>query len=176
MERIAEVYARALFEVAVEHGTLDAVRDQLGAFDDAISSNSDMKRFFFSPEFSTDEKVDGLRRSVTDASPELTNFLEALLERHRMPAIHRIRSRFDQMWDRERKILPVEITSAVELDEGTVSRIGEQIGQQTGEQVQVTSNVDPGIIGGIVVRVGNQILDASIRSRLEQLRRAVATA
>jgi len=176
MEQIAEVYSRALFEVAIENGSLDSVRDELGAFDDALTGNKDLKVFFTSPVFSTEEKKDGLRRSVTDASPEILNFLEALLERHRMPAIHRIRSRFDERWERERKILPVEVTSAVELDEKTVSQIGDRIGQQTGEQVQLTSNVDPEIIGGIVLRVGNQILDASIRTRLERLRRAVATA
>ena len=176
MEEIAEVYSRALFEVANETGSLDEVRDELGAFDDALLESPEMKEFFSSPEFSTQEKKDGLHKSVTGASSEIVNFLEALLERHRMPAIHRIRRRFDEMWERERRVLPVDITSAVDLDESTVSQIGDRIGQQTGEHVQLTSHVDPDIIGGIVVRVGNQILDASIRTRLEQLRRAVATA
>jgi len=176
MEQIAEVYARALFQVASEKGDLDSVREQLGVFDDALAQQGDLKAFFFSPQFSTDEKIDGLRRAVEGASPEVMNFLEALLERSRMPAIHRIRRRFDEMWERERKLLPVQITSAVELDSETVDQIGRRIGEQTGEQVQLTSQVDPEIIGGIVVRVGNQIIDASVRARLERLRRAVATA
>jgi len=176
VEQIAEVYSRALFQVALEKGSLDALRDELGTFDDALTENKDLKTFFTSPEFSTEEKKDGLHRSVTGASEEITNFLEALLERHRMAAIHRIRSRFDERWERERKVLAVEVTSAVELDPNTLSQIGERIGQQTGQHVQSTSQVDPEIIGGIVVRVGNQILDASIRTRLERLRRAVATA
>lgn len=176
MEQIAEVYARALFEVALEKGRLDEVRDQIAAFDDAVTANRDLKAFFFSPQFSTEEKIDGLRRSVEGASPEVQNFLEALLERSRMPAIHRIRARFDQMWESERDHLPVKITSAVELDDETANGIGRKIGEQTGKQVQLTRNVDPEIIGGIVVRVGNQILDASVRARLERLRRTVATA
>ena len=93
MEQIAEVYSRALFQVALEKGSLDALRDELGTFDDALTENKDLKTFFTSPEFSTEEKKDGLHRSVTGASEEITNFLEALLERHRMAAIHRIRSR-----------------------------------------------------------------------------------
>jgi len=176
MEQIAEVYARALFEVALEKGELDTVRDQLGAFDDAVTEHDHLRAFYFSPQFSTEEKIDGLRKSVDGASPEVMNFLEALLERSRMPAISRIRKRFDQMWERERRLLPVLITSAVELDSETVEQIGRRIGEQTGEQVQLTSQVDPEIIGGIVVRVGNQILDASVRARLERLRKAVATA
>lgn len=176
MEEIAEVYARSLFEVARERGTLDAVREQLAQFDDALGENRDLELFFFSPNFSTEEKIDGLRKAVDGADPAVANFLEALLERHRMPAIHRIRRRFQELWEQQMKILPVEITSATELDEATVSQIGERIGQQTGETVRLTSTVNPEILGGIIVRVGNQILDASIRARLERLRRTVAAA
>ncbi|MCX6389228.1 MAG: ATP synthase F1 subunit delta [Actinomycetes bacterium] len=176
MEQIAEVYARSLFEVALEHGTLDTVRDQLVEFDDALAANPDLGLFFFSPNFSTEEKISGLRSAIDGADPAVQNFLEALLERHRMPAIHRIRARFDRLWEQQMKVLPVEVTSAVELDEATVSQIGDRIGQQTGETVRLTSSVNPEILGGIIVRVGNQILDASIRARLERLRRTVATA
>jgi ATP synthase F1 delta subunit len=68
----------------------------------------------------------------------------------------------------------VRITSAVELDEATVANIGDRIGEQTGRKVQLSSSVEPDLLGGIVVRVGNSIIDASIRNRLEQLRRTVA--
>jgi F-type H+-transporting ATPase subunit delta len=176
MEEVAEVYARALFEVAKERGVLDPVHDQLDEFADAVASNRDMQMFFFSPYFSTDEKKDALGRAVTDADPSFTNFLEALLERHRMPALFRIRARYDQMWEEENKLLPVEVTSAVALDENLVESIGERIREQTGETVELSSRVDPDILGGVVLRVGNFILDASIRNRLEQLRKQVAQA
>jgi F-type H+-transporting ATPase subunit delta len=176
MEEVAEVYARALFEVAKERGVLDPVHDQLDEFADAVASNRDMQMFFFSPYFSTDEKKDALGRAVTDADPSFTNFLEALLERHRMPALFRIRVRYDQMWEEENKLLPVEVTSAVALDENLVESIGERIREQTGETVELSSRVDPDILGGVVLRVGNFILDASIRNRLEQLRKQVAQA
>jgi F-type H+-transporting ATPase subunit delta len=104
------------------------------------------------------------------------NFLEALIERHRMPAIFRIRADYDASWDDARHLLPVAVTSAVVLDEATVQNIGDRIGDQTGLEVQLSSNVDPDILGGIVLRVGNFILDASIRNRLNQLRKQVAQA
>ena len=91
-----------------------------------------------------------------------------------MPAIFRIRTRFDQMWDEDHKLLPVEVTTAVELGADTVREIGERVGKQTGRTVELSSHVDPDILGGIVLRVGNSILDASIRNRLEQLRKQVA--
>lgn len=176
MEEIGEVYSRALFEVAMEHDLLDAIREQLGQFADALSENRDLAVFFFSPYFSTQEKKDALHRAVSGAEPTFINFLEALVERHRMPALFRIRARFDHMWEEERKLLPVEITSAVELDESTVRSIGDRVGEQTGRTVELSSRVEPDILGGIVLRVGNFILDASIRSRLEQLRKQVAQA
>ncbi len=176
MEQIAQVYARALFEVAVEHKQLDEIHEQLGQFADALDQNRDAAQFFFSPYFSSDEKKDGLRRMVRGANSNFMNFLEALIERHRMPALFRIRAQFEELWDAEKRLMPVEVTSAVPLDEAIVKSIGQRVGEQTGNEIQLTSVVDPEILGGIVIRVGNFILDASIRNRLEQLRKQVAQA
>src|SRR5689334_12275466 len=123
MEEIAQVYSRALFDVAKERDVLNEVHEQLGQFADALNDNRDAAVFFFSPYFSTDEKIDGLKKMVSGADPAVMNFLEALIERHRMPAIFRIRGRFDELWDDENKLLPVEVTSAVELDDSTVKQI-----------------------------------------------------
>lgn len=176
MEEIAQVYSRALFAVAKEQGKLDLVREQLGQFAEALEGNRDLAVFFFSPYFSTEEKKDGLHRALDGADPVVMNFLETLLERHRMPVIFRVRQQFERLWDEENRLLPVAVTSAVELDEATVKSIGERIGEQTGRRVELTSTVDPGILGGIVLRVGNSILDASIKHRLDQLRKHVAQA
>jgi ATP synthase F1 delta subunit len=175
MEEIAAVYARSLFEVAQEQNKLDTIREQLGAFADALSENRELQVFFFSPYFSTTEKQDGLDRAVSDADPILVNFLKLLIENHRMPVIFRTRREFDRLWRQENKLLPVTVTSAVALDEATVKSIGDAIGKQTGQQVELTANVDPDVLGGLIVRVGNSILDASIRNRLENLRRSVAS-
>lgn len=174
MEEIADVYARSLFEVAKEHGKLDTVRDQLGQIADAVAGDRDLQTFFFSPYFSTAEKEDGLKKMLLDVDPTVLNFLELLVEKHRMPAIMRIRRVYDRMWERENKVLPVQITSAVQLDPQVVQHLGDTIGEQTGQRVELTADVQPDILGGIVLRVGNQILDASIRNRLEHLRRQVA--
>jgi F-type H+-transporting ATPase subunit delta len=176
MEEIATVYARSLFEVAKEHDKLDLVREQLGAFADALSETRELQVFFFSPYFSTQEKEDGLERAVTDADPVVLNFLKLLIEKHRMPVIFRIRAEYDRLWEQENQLLPVEITSAIELDEDIVKQLGDRISEQTGRKVELSSRVEPGILGGIVVQVGNSVLDASIRNRLEQLRRQVARA
>jgi F-type H+-transporting ATPase subunit delta len=176
MEEIAQVYARSLFEVASEQDKVDLVREQLGQFADALAESRELQTFFFSPYFSTEEKKDGLRRTVTDADEVVRNFLELLVENHRMPAVFRVRRAYDRLWQEANKLLPVQITSAIELDPSIAERIGDEIGRQTGRTVQLTSTIDPDVIGGIVLRVGNSILDASIRTRLENLRKQVARA
>lgn len=176
MEEIAQVYARALFEVAQEQDALDEIHEQLIQFAQALQDNRELMMFFFSPYFAADEKKEGLHRMLDGAKPAFMNFLEALIERHRMPAIFRIRERYEHLWDEEKQLLPVEVTSAVELDEATVRTIGDRVGEQTGRTVQLASHVDPSILGGIVLRVGNSVLDASIRNRLDQLRKQVAQA
>jgi F-type H+-transporting ATPase subunit delta len=176
MEEIATVYARSLFEVAKDQGKLDQIHDELDEFADALNGSRELQVFLFSPYFSTKEKSEGLGKAVTGADETFVNFLELLIEKHRMPAIFRVRSEFDAMWEEENKLLPVQITSAVQLDEATVKQVGDRISEQTGRQVELSARVEPDILGGIVVRVGNSILDASIRNRLENLRKQVARA
>jgi len=176
VEQAAEVYARALFEVASERGLLDTIREQLAQFADVLSTNHTLQTFFFSPYLSTDEKKDGLGRLIEGAEETFMSFLETLVERQRMPELFHIRTRFDELWDAEMKRLPVEVTSAVELDDAFVRDIGERIGTQTGNKIELTRVVDPDIVGGIVLRVGDFILDASIRNRLDQLRKQVGRA
>jgi F-type H+-transporting ATPase subunit delta len=176
MEEIARVYATALFEAAKEKGKLDSIREQLGAFVDALQENRELQLFFFSPYFSSAEKEDGLKKAVSEAEPELLNFLELLIEKHRMPIIFRMRRQYDALWNKENKRLGVVVTSAVELDPEIAKRIGSEIEEQTGNTVELQSKVDPDILGGLVVQVGNMVLDTSIRNRLEKLRKSVAQA
>ena len=174
MEEIAEVYGRSLFAVAQEHGKLDEIREQLGQFADALQDNRDLAIFFFSPYFSTLEKKEGLEKTVDGADPTLINFLELLIEKHRTPAVFRIRRYYDGLWERENKVLPVQISTATKLDDAIVKQIGDRISKDTGQRIELTADVDPDILGGIVLRVGNSILDASIRNRLDNLRKHVA--
>ena len=176
MEEIAEVYARALFEAAKDDGVLDRVHDELGQFVDALDEDRNLQVFLFSPYFSSEEKKQGVRRIVTDADERIVNFLELLAERHRMPVLFRIRRVFDALWAEENKLLAVTVTSATELDGGLVEDIGKRIEEQTGRRVELSSNVDPDVLGGLRVRVGNMVLDATVRNRLEQLRKQVAKA
>jgi F-type H+-transporting ATPase subunit delta len=176
MEEIATVYARSLFEVAQERNQLDLIRDQLGSFTDTLSEVHSLQVFFFSPYFSSEEKKAGLKKAVVGADPTLMSFLELLIEKHRMPVIFRARRQYDVMWEAVNRRLAVQVTSAMKLDDVVIKQIGDRIAAQTNRTVDLVTDVQPDIIGGIVIKAGNVVLDGSIRHRLEQLRKQVAKA
>lgn len=176
MADAARVYAEALFEVGRDKGKLDVLQQQLGQFADAVDRNRDLQVFLFSPYLSSIEKKQGIERAITGAEPELVNFLDLLVDKHRMTEVFRIRRELDELWKQENRRIDVTVTSAVELDPAVVEKIGQEVERQTGEKVDLSSTVDGEILGGIVLQVGNMVLDASIRNRLEKLRKSVARA
>jgi ATP synthase F1 delta subunit len=176
VEEIARVYAEALFESAQDRDKLDDVREQLNTFADAVDENRDLQAFLFSPYFSSDEKMKGLDTAVSGADDEFINFLGLLVEKHRMPAIFRIRAKFEELYAEATKRLEVNVTSAIELDKSVVKQVGEEIEKQTGRKVKLSATVDEDVLGGLVLRVGNVVLDASLRSKLEKMRREIARA
>jgi ATP synthase F1 delta subunit len=176
MEEIARVYSDALFGAANDAGKLDEVHEQLDSFTDAMNESNDMRVFFFSPYFSSADKREAIGAAVSGAEDELVNFLELLAEKHRMPAIFAIRNRFDELWAEAKKRLEVRVTSAVELDQGVIDKVGAEVERQTDREIDMTADVDPEILGGLVLRVGNMVLDASLRNKLERLRKEVASA
>lgn len=176
MADAARVYAEALFSAGEDKGKINELQEQLAEFADAVDGNRELQVFLFSPYLSSQDKKDGLARAVTGAEPEFVNFLELLVEKGRMPDVFRIRREYEELWKRANRRLDVTVTSAIELDPSVVGKIGEEVERQTGEKVELSSEVDDGILGGIVLRVGNMVLDASIRTRLEKLRKSVASA
>jgi F-type H+-transporting ATPase subunit delta len=176
LEDIGSVYADALFEVAKENDKLDEIREQLGQVVDAIDSNRELQVFFFSPYFTSAEKREAISKAFVGAEPELVNFLELVAEKHRMPAIFAARRIFEELWAAERKRLEVRLVSAVELDKKVIKKVGEEIERRTGREIDLEATVDDDILGGLVLRVGNMVWDASVRGRLERLRREVAQA
>jgi len=176
LEEIGRVYGDALFDVAKEAGNLDEIHEQLGQFADAVNESHDLQVFLFSPYFSSTEKREGIEKAVKGADDELMNFLALVAEKHRMPAISHMRRRFDVRWAEENKRLDVRLVSAVELDPKVVKSVGAEVERQTDRKIDLEAEVDPDILGGLVLRVGNMVLDASIRNKLERLRKEVAKA
>src|ERR1700730_10264435 len=148
MEELASVYSRALFESASEHDRVDEIKTHLGQFADALDADRELSIFFFSPYFSTQEKEDGLMRALEDAEALFVNFLRLLIEKHRMPVIFRIRREYERLWEQANQLLPVQVTSAVELDKSAIDAIGARIGERTGRRVELTTSGGPELLVG----------------------------
>ena len=146
MPEAARVYAEALFEAGKDKGKLDSLQQQLGQFADAVDRNRELQVFLFSPYLSSADKKEGLERAISGAEPELTNFLELLVEKHRMPEIFRIRREFDELWKQENRRLDVTVISAVELDPAVVEqdrRGGRTADRRGGRAVEPRRRRDP---------------------------------
>ena len=121
MEELARVYSEALFDAAKEQGKVDLIRDQLGAFADALEQHHELNTFFFSPSFSTREKQDGDRACARGGGRVLRQLLKVLIDNHRMPVIFRIERQYEVLWQEENRLLPVEIT-----ERGRARRVGRE--------------------------------------------------
>ena len=176
MEEIARTYARSLFQAAEDADKVDLLKTELEEFVAATESNSELSLFLFSPSFSVEEKRAGVKRIVSDASPLFVNFLDLLIEKYRTPLLPRIAAAYEKEWAEFHKLLNVTVTSAVPLSQETSDKIRQSVEAQTGRSVELTGKVDDSVVGGIVLQVGNRVLDASIRGNLERLRREVAAA
>ena len=178
MEEIAAVYARSLFEAALDAGRqLDVVRDQLGEFADALDADRELQVFFFSPYFSTQEKKDGLHTRGRRGGADLPQLPRAAAgeppHAGDLPHPARVRRASGRTTTSSCRSRSPRRSSSTRAP---CSSIGDRIAEQTGRKVELSSTVEPDILGGIVVRVGNQVLDASIRNRLDTLRKQVVRA
>jgi F-type H+-transporting ATPase subunit delta len=166
-----KIYANALFEAAKEKGRLEAVRDELHSFVDAADQVPELRELLLNPEVDSRQKVDALSALLAEADELTRNFLLLLAEKGRTPLLHEIVREFDALVGREEGILDVELTTAVELSEDEAQKLLGQIEQVSGRRLRASRRVDPGLIGGFVLSAGSYRADASVKGRLDGLRR-----
>ena len=164
-------YANALFEAAKERGRLDVARDQLREFVDAVDDVPELRELLLNPQLDAADKVDALGAILADADELVRNFLLLVAEKGRAAELQEIAREFESLVAAEEGVLDVELTTAVELSEDDARKLLDRIEQVSGRRLRATREVDPGLIGGFVLRAGSHRADASVRGRLERLRR-----
>src|SRR5262245_15632833 len=169
------MYARALLEAAKENDRLDTVREQLGDFVGSIREVPELRELLRNPQVAARTKVSILDSLLGDADELVRNFLLLVARRGRAAEIEEIDREFERLVAREEGRIEVEVTTAVELSEEEARDIVEQIEQAAGRRVEATRKVDPDLIGGIVLQAGSLRVDASVRGRLDRLRRDLVT-
>jgi F-type H+-transporting ATPase subunit delta len=171
MAVVQKTYATALFEAAKEKGRLDEVRDELRSFLESVDQIPELRELLLSPQVDPAQKIDALAAILADADELVRNFLLLVTEKGRATGLHEIAREFDALVAAEEGILDVELTTAVELSEDEAKRLLGQIEHVSGRRLRASRRVDPALIGGFVLQAGSHRADASVRGRLEGLRR-----
>ena len=169
------MYARALYEAAHDQGRVDVVRDQLAELAAALETTPELEAFLANPQLDPGAKASVLEEVTTGADPVVRNFLRVVASKGRAGQLRAIAEEFDAIVDREQGRLKVELTTAYELSEDEAKAIVSKIEQASGQTVEATRTVDPDLIGGMILQAGSLRVDASVRGRLDRLRRELVT-
>ncbi|CAA9527612.1 MAG: hypothetical protein AVDCRST_MAG79-645 [uncultured Thermoleophilia bacterium] len=169
----AAVYADALFAAAQEAGTLEQVGRDLDDLVGALVSSPELTRVLFNPAVAPEGKANVLRRLTDGADPLVTRTLLVLLENGRLGLIPDLQQAFGERYGVAAHKLDVQLTTAVAVDDAQAERLRAQLERSTGQTVTLQRIVDPAILGGVVLRVADLLVDASVRRRLEALRRTL---
>lgn len=169
------MYARALYEAALDQDRVDVARDQLGELAAAMETSPELGAFLANPQLDPGAKAGVLEEVTTGADPVIRNFVRLVASKGRAGQLRAIVDEFEAIVDEEQGRLKVELTTAYELDDEEAAAIVSRIEQASGRTVEATRAVDPSLIGGMILQAGSLRVDASVRGRLDRLRRELVT-
>ena len=175
-EQVARVYAQALFDAAREAGAVEQVRRELSDFVAALAASAPLRKVLADPQIETRAKTRVLAEVTRGGQQLLANTLQLMLDRGRFAAVPELNQAYDALAIVEEGVVEVEVISAAELSPETEKKIAARVQEATGRRVEMARRVDPDILGGLVLRIGDIIVDGSVKARIRQLRRRLATA
>ncbi|MTI83593.1 MAG: ATP synthase F1 subunit delta [Firmicutes bacterium] len=168
---VAGRYAEALYEIAVANEVVDKTEEELRAVVNLLEEEPDLKKVLYHPRITATQKKDVLKAVLEDKISQVAmNFLCLIVDRQREVYLASMLEVFVDYANRARNISDVEVTSAIELSKEDQKRLINVLGKVTGKEVRVSYSVDPSLIGGVVARIGDKVIDGSVKSRLESLR------
>jgi F-type H+-transporting ATPase subunit delta len=176
MSVVDRVYATALFEAARDRGRLEPVREELAQIVQAEAEVPELRELLRNPQLDPRARASALEDVLSGGEELLRNFLLVLADKGRTGSLEEIAREFERLIAEHEGVIHAELTTAVELSDQEAQALLRQIQEASGRKVEATRTVEPGLIGGIVLQVGSHRLDASVRGRLERLRRDLVTA
>jgi F-type H+-transporting ATPase subunit delta len=171
----ARRYAQAVFDLAKESGSLDQWLVDLKTLD-SFFSNPDTLTMLEDPKITRDAQnkvVDDLVSKVK-IQPLMGNFIKLLVQRGRLSSLPRIVEIYGEMYNREKGIVIADVTTAVPLDDAHKKEVADKLAKITGKTIQLRLHTDPTILGGMITRIGDELMDASVASQLAQLAERLA--
>jgi F-type H+-transporting ATPase subunit delta len=173
---VAERYARALFELGLESGQLAMLTDQLRTLANSYRDSAELKQVFTDPRVTEDEVqrlIDAIAKRLT-LSPLAKNTLMVLVQRRRINVLPDIVRRLVSLTDERTGVLRASVTSAVPLADAQAQRLSEELERLTGKRIVLERLTDPSLIAGLVTRIGDHVIDGSLRGRFEELERRLS--
>ena len=168
---IVEPYAQALMSLAQTHNLTDGFGEQIGSLVSLLENSEDLRDFIGNPVIKDEDKKAVLRQIVgDDANAYLLNFLLLLVDKRRIVFLEGICQKYLELLRQLKKTVLAEVISATELDKSQQDSVAKKVKAMTKAQaVELKTKIDPDLIGGVIVKVGSQVLDASIRGQLRRI-------
>uniref|UniRef100_A0A7C1F7K4 ATP synthase subunit delta n=1 Tax=Ammonifex degensii TaxID=42838 RepID=A0A7C1F7K4_9THEO len=171
---VAERYAGALFDIAQEKGLMDKIEQELREVLETLDASADFRRVFYHPQVPTSVKKEIVKEIFgARVEPYTLNFMNVLLDSRRELFFKDIVAEYTRLVNETRNVVEVKVTSAVEVPSASKDDLVEALAKVTGKEVRVDYQVKPEILGGLVIRIGNRVIDTSIVRQLERLKEQV---
>jgi F-type H+-transporting ATPase subunit delta len=169
---VARRYARALFGIGIDAGNFEALGHEIDELSSLLAGSPELRNALENPVFRPEEKRAVLEQILPRVTPtaEVRRFVLLLLERRRLVMLPAIARAYRDLADAHAGRVRAKVTSAEPLSPAALEGIRRALGQRTGKQVLVEAEVDPDLIGGVIARVGDLVLDGSVRTQLAELR------
>ncbi|HEY1404210.1 MAG TPA: ATP synthase F1 subunit delta [Pyrinomonadaceae bacterium] len=176
MQTMARRYAAALADVVIAQGEAREVQEELNAWAQMLADNSALLEVFRNPTIPYEQKRNVLNTLIarTRVRPTTANFLQVLLQNHRLSELQEINQKFALQLDERSGVVSAQVTTARVVPEATKETLREQLGTLTGKKVRLQFAVDEELIGGIVTRIGSTVYDGSVRTQLQQIKQKMA--
>lgn len=175
---VAERYAQALFDLARDAGAVEAVRDDLRALKAMLAESADLRRLAASPTWSAEDKGKAFVALAAEAGFHMltAKFLGLLIHNGRAGALGAVIAAFERLWAKASGVVAAEVTSALPLTDAQLGAVRAALRQSLGKDPEIETRVDPSILGGLKVKVGSRLFDASLKTKLDQLKFALKRA
>ncbi len=174
--KISNVYAQALFEASRDANTLEATATDLAAFTEAMHASRELTAVMYNPRINSATKKNVVAELTQGGDRIFVNGINLLIDKRHSDLLFDLQEQFQRLMQKERQVVEVEVTSAIELSEETKAGIRKRIEDAIGKKVDIKETIRADILGGLVLRFGDVIVDSSLQAKLEQLRVRLAQA
>lgn len=170
---VAKRYAKALFEVAQEKGIVDQVREELKGIVDTLHADADFSKFLLHPNINASDKLSVVGNVFANVSDTVSSVIHVLVNNGREAQIEELYQYYVQIANAATGSADAVVTTPQPLTEAEAAQVAAQFGQMIGKQIRITNVVDPSLLGGLSVRIGDRLYDGSLSSKLAKLEKSL---